>query len=61
MEDIHYKTEPVKLEPGDGIILFNDGATQIQNAGKGWLGADGFIQILLDPDYPKPRLAWILR
>jgi sigma-B regulation protein RsbU (phosphoserine phosphatase) len=32
MEDIPYKEKTVKLEPGDSILLFSDGATEIQNA-----------------------------
>ena len=32
MEDIPYKEKPVKLIAGDSILLFSDGATEIQNA-----------------------------
>ena len=45
------------MEPGDCILFFDDGVNEIQNAGKEWLGAEGFIQILLDPDYPKTPLS----
>ena len=52
MEDIHYKVDTVKLAPGDAILLFSDGAIEIQDAGNEWLGIEGFIQILKNLDYP---------
>jgi serine phosphatase RsbU (regulator of sigma subunit) len=47
----------VKLEPGDSILLFSDGATEIQNAQNEWLGVEGFTQILKSLDYPKAPLS----
>mgnify|MGYP000060703729 CR=1 FL=1 len=45
MQDIPYKEKTVKLEAGDSILLFSDGATEIQNAQNEWLGVEGFTQI----------------
>ena len=56
MEDIPYKEKTVKLESGDSILLFSDGATEIQNAENEWLGISGFTQILKALDYPKKSL-----
>ena len=38
---------------GDSILLFSDGAIEIQNADNKWLGVEGFIQILKKLGYPK--------
>ena len=48
---------PVKLKPGDSILLFSDGATEIQNAQNEWLGVEGVTQILKRLDYPKIPLS----
>ena len=53
MEDIPYKEKTVKLKAGDAILLFSDGATEIQNAQDEWLGVDGFTKILKGLGYPK--------
>jgi PAS domain S-box-containing protein len=57
MEDTLYKEETVKLKSGDSILLFSDGAIEIQNAADEWLGDEGFIQILKNLDYPKTPLS----
>jgi sigma-B regulation protein RsbU (phosphoserine phosphatase) len=56
MEDVPYKEKTVKLQPGDSILLFSDGAVEIQNARNEWLGVEGFTRILKDLDYPKNPL-----
>ena len=56
IEEAPYKVQTVNLKPGDAILLFSDGAVEIQNAGNEWLGADGFIQILKRLDYPRTEL-----
>jgi sigma-B regulation protein RsbU (phosphoserine phosphatase) len=53
MEDIPYREKTVKLKPGDSILLFSDGAVEIQNAQNEWLGVNGFTQILKGLGYPK--------
>ena len=57
MEDILYKEKTVKLEPGDSILLFSDGAIEIQNAANEWLGNEGFTRILKSLDYPPKKLS----
>jgi PAS domain S-box-containing protein len=56
MEDIPYKEKTVKLQPGDSILFFSDGAIEIQDAADTWLGVEGFIQILKNMNYPKTPL-----
>ena len=56
MEDVPYKEKTVKLVPGDSLLLFSDGAIEIQNAGNEWLGIDGFTKILKNLDYPQTKL-----
>ena len=57
MEDHLYKEKMVKLGPGDSILLFSDGAIEIENAQNEWLGVEGFIQILKSLDYPHTKLS----
>jgi PAS domain S-box-containing protein len=57
IEDAPYKVQTVDLKPGDSILLFSDGAVEIQNADNEWLGVDGFIQILKHLDYPRTELS----
>ena len=57
MEDIPYKEKTVKLSPGDSILLFSDGAVEIQNARNEWLGVEGFTRILKQLDYPNHPLS----
>jgi PAS domain S-box-containing protein len=56
MEDILYEEKTVKLESGDSILLFSDGAIEIQNAENEWLGNEGFSRILKSLDYPAKKL-----
>ena len=57
MEDIPYREKTVKLAPGDSILLFSDGAVEIQNARNEWLRVEGFTQILKSLDYPRTQLS----
>ena len=57
MEDIVYEEKTVKLESGDSILLFSDGAIEIQNAENEWLGNEGFTRILKGLDYPRKKLS----
>jgi PAS domain S-box-containing protein len=56
VEDIPYEEETVRLQPGDAILLFSDGAIEIQDAANKWLGAEGFMQILQNLNYPDTPL-----
>jgi sigma-B regulation protein RsbU (phosphoserine phosphatase) len=57
MEEISYQEKTVKLEAGDSILLFSDGAIEIQNAQDQWLGVEGFTQMLKSLDYPNSPLS----
>jgi PAS domain S-box-containing protein len=56
MEDVPYKEKTVTLDSGDSVLLFSDGAIEIQNAENEWLGIGGFTQILKALGYPKKPL-----
>jgi serine phosphatase RsbU (regulator of sigma subunit) len=56
MEDIPYQEQTVKLQPGDSLLLFSDGAVEIQDAAEAWLGVEGFMQILKNLNYPETPL-----
>jgi sigma-B regulation protein RsbU (phosphoserine phosphatase) len=56
MEDVPYKKQTIKLEPGDSLLLFSDGAFEIRNASDELLGFDGLAKILTSLDYPKKQL-----
>ncbi len=56
MEDVPYKAKTVTLDSGDSVLLFSDGAIEIQNAENEWLGVNGFTQILKAFDYSKKPL-----
>jgi PAS domain S-box-containing protein len=57
MENIPYKEETVGMRPGDSILLFSDGAVEIQDAADAWLGVKGFIDILKNLNYPDTPLS----
>jgi phosphoserine phosphatase RsbU/P len=56
MEKVPYDEVALQLEPGDSMLLFSDGAVEIQNAGGEWLGIDGLLQILKSHNYPEAPL-----
>mgnify|MGYP001818270538 FL=1 len=56
MEDVPYEEQTIKLESGDSILLFSDGAFEIRNARDQLLGVDGLAQILTSLDYPQNQL-----
>ena len=56
MEDVPYQEQTVKLEPGDTILLFSDGAFEIHNVKDELLGIDGFVNILKSLNYPQTEL-----
>lgn len=56
MEDVSYDEQSVKLEPGDSILLFTDGAIEIHNAKNELLGVEGLAKILKSLDYPQVQL-----
>lgn len=55
-EEIQNKEQAVQLQVADAVLLFSDGAFEIENARDEMLGVDGFLQILKNLDYPKFEL-----
>lgn len=53
MEDAPYDAVRIGLHPGDRLLLFSDGATEIHNADDKLLGGDGLIAILKRLGYPE--------
>jgi serine phosphatase RsbU (regulator of sigma subunit) len=53
MEDVPYLEQTARLEPGDSLLLFSDGAFEIHDARDELLNVDGFIRILKSLDYPE--------
>jgi sigma-B regulation protein RsbU (phosphoserine phosphatase) len=53
MEDAPYEDARVNIRPGDRLLLFSDGATEIHNADDQLLGVAGLIAILKKLGYPK--------
>jgi serine phosphatase RsbU (regulator of sigma subunit) len=52
MEDAPYDAVRIGLHPGDRLLLYSDGATEIHNADDQLLGVDGLIAILKRLGYP---------
>jgi len=51
-----YTESSVKLKPGDSLVLFSDGVTEMQNPEKQHFGNERFYQILHDFPSLKPKL-----
>jgi PAS domain S-box-containing protein len=52
MEGLRYKMQSFVLKPGDGMLIFTDGAFEIHSAQNKLLEVDGFIDILRQLNYP---------
>ena len=52
MEDASYEETSVPIQEGDHLLLFSDGAVEVDNADGQMLGVDGLIGILKEQDYP---------
>ena len=48
MEDVDYKQAKVKLNPGDMIIMFSDGITEMRNPEKEEYGLDKVLRMMID-------------
>jgi len=57
VEKAAYHTLSVQLACGDSMLLFSDGAIEIQNAEGKWLGINGLVKILKKLDYPNLPLS----
>jgi len=53
MEDARYEEISVKIQAGDSLLLFSDGAIEIQNADGKMLDIDGLVTILRKQGYPE--------
>ena len=56
MEDALYEEATVEIHDGDRILLFSDGAVEIENADGEMLGVDGLIGFLEKQGYPKAAI-----
>jgi PAS domain S-box-containing protein len=57
LEGASYSEEDLRLEKGDSMLLFSDGAFEIHNAQGELLGVDGLAGLLRDLDYPRTPLS----
>ena len=57
IEEATYGVQGTRLEAGDGVLLFSDGAFEIDNAAGEILGVDGLIGLLQEMDYPRTPLS----
>jgi PAS domain S-box-containing protein len=57
MEGVIYGVHGMRLELGESVLLFSDGAFEIDNAAGEILGVDGLIGLLQEMDYPRTPLS----
>jgi serine phosphatase RsbU (regulator of sigma subunit) len=57
MERVGYNVHDMRLEAGESILLFSDGAFEIENAAGKILGLDGLMGLLLEMGYPRTPLS----
>jgi PAS domain S-box-containing protein len=57
MEGATYGVHRMRLERGDALLLFSDGAFEIDDAAGEILGVDGLIGLLQEMDYPRTPLS----
>ena len=56
LEDASYDDIRVRIHPGDHLLLFSDGATEVHNADDKQLGIDGLTAILKRLGYPDSNM-----
>jgi PAS domain S-box-containing protein len=56
MEDVEYDEFCSEFHQGDSLLLFSDGAVEIENAEEEILGSEGLIKILESKGYPQSPL-----
>jgi phosphoserine phosphatase RsbU/P len=56
MEDAAYDEIELKVQSGDSLLLFSDGAVEIHNAENKMLGVEGLIAMLKKFGYPQKAL-----
>ncbi|RPJ11756.1 MAG: PAS domain-containing protein [Deltaproteobacteria bacterium] len=52
MQDFTYTDQSIKLDPGDRMLFFSDGAFEIHSAQNTQMEVDGFISVLRELNYP---------
>jgi PAS domain S-box-containing protein len=57
MRGVGYSGHGLRLEGGDAMLLFSDGALEIHNAAGDILGVDGLVGLLREMDYPRTPLS----
>jgi len=57
MEGVIYGVHGMHLEEGESVLLFSDGALEIENAAGEILGVGGLIGLLQEMDYPRTPLS----
>lgn len=53
LEGVRYGGQAMRLEPGDALLLFTDGAFEIHNARGEILGVDGLVGVLKEMGCPR--------
>ncbi len=54
--DAEYQEREFTCQPGDCLLMFTDGAIEINNANGEMLKPEGLVNILLSLDYPRSRI-----
>lgn len=55
--DTVFHRSEAQVEPGESLLLFTDGAVEIDDAGGSELGLDGLCEILQNRDFSEPQAA----
>lgn len=50
--DTEYRTCEVAFNPGETLLIYTDGATELWDSHRGLLGDEGFLHLLQSLDYP---------
>ena len=59
LSDADYQESSCSFNPGERLLLFSDGAVEIENVNGSLLDSDGLIGILRGLDYPKSPLQMV--
>ena len=56
MEDATYEETGTPIHQGDSLLLFSDGAVEVNNAAGEMLGVEGLVAILKEQGYPEAAI-----
>ncbi|MFZ5833324.1 MAG: SpoIIE family protein phosphatase [Planctomycetota bacterium] len=56
--DFQYEQGECDIAPGDSLLFFSDGATEVRNRAGEMLGVGGFLAMLLEQGYPQVVPNW---